>query len=278
VQIKPKGQQNDFDKDHKNTKMTGGGMKDTKKIPYTENPKTAGSGIVCAIPQTGPCPNGCEDCFFQSGRSYLEPLADHLPNLPPVAMTINKVVRINDGNDSNVRRSEVMAAAGRYALRFYNTAIPDNLDGFDAPVVLTVNPGPMTDTAFHRLAKIPPNLMFVRVRTNTWNIDAVVKPAVAFYASGQVPVVLTFMAYYRTAVPQAHRTDYILRKRTLNRYQAIRTAAWRRIMRLWEDTPAEKWVYSCGKVEGEGQDTSCKRCGNCLREYFAAMERRRTGV
>lgn len=240
---------------------------------YKENPKTAGSGIVCAIPQTGRCPNGCEDCFYQSGRSYLEPLADHLPNLPPVEMTFNKLVRINDGNDSNVRRNEVVATAKRYAMRFYNTAIPDDLAGFDAPVVLTVNPGPMTDTAFHRLEHIPANLMFVRVRTNTWNLDTVVRPAVAYYAARSVPVVLTFMAYYRAVVPETHGADYVFRRRTLNHYQAIRTAAWRRIMRLWEDTAEEKWVYSCGKLEGENGDTSCKRCGNCLREYFAAMER-----
>ena len=250
-------------------------MKDTKKIPYTENPKTAGSGIVCAIPQTGACPNGCEDCFYQSGRSYLEPLADNLPNLPPVEMTTGRVVRINDGNDSNVRRDEVVAVAGLYPMRFYNTAIPADLAGFDAPVVLTVNPGPMTDTAFHRLEHIPANLMLVRVRTNTWNLEAVVKPAVAYYAARQVPVVLTFMAYYQGAVAHACRDDYVFRRRTINHYQAIRSAAWRRIMRLWQDSAEEKWVYSCGKVEGENGDTSCKRCGNCLREYFAAMERLR---
>jgi len=243
---------------------------------YKENPKTAGSGIVCAIPQTGPCPNGCEDCFYQAGRSYLEPLAANLPNLPSAAMTTGRVVRINDGNDSNVRRSEVVAAAGRYAMRFYNTAIPDDLAGFDAPVVLTVNPGTMTDRAFHQLAKIPSNLMFVRVRTNTWNLDTVVRPAVAYYASRSVPAVLTFMAYFHGTVAQAYRNDYVFRRRTLNHYQAIRTAAWRRIMRIWEGGPEEKWVYSCGKLEGENGDTSCKRCGNCLREYFAAMERIKT--
>jgi len=245
---------------------------------YKENPKTAGSGIICCIPQTGPCPNGCQDCFYQSGRSYLEPLAANLPNLPSGPMAKDRVVRVNDGNDSNVRRNEVMAAAGRYPLRFYNTAIPEDLGGFDAPVVLTVNPGPMTDTNFHRLAPIPANLMFVRVRTNTWNLDKVVKPAVAYYAGRQVPVVLTFMAYYLAAVPETHRGDYVWRKRTLNHYQAIGTAAWRRIMGLWQDRPEEKWVYSCGKLEGEKADTSCKRCGNCLREYFAALERLRVGL
>jgi len=49
---------------------------------YKENPKTKGSGIICCIPQTGICPQKCDDCFFQSGRSYLEPLVDNLPNMP----------------------------------------------------------------------------------------------------------------------------------------------------------------------------------------------------
>ena len=53
---------------------------------WTWNPKTKGSGIITCIPQTGRCPNGCEDCFFQSGRSYLEPLEENLPHVPPAEM------------------------------------------------------------------------------------------------------------------------------------------------------------------------------------------------
>ncbi len=245
-------------------------------MPYRENPKTAGSGILCAIPQTGACPNRCRDCFFQSGRSHLEPLSENLPNLPPPEMAENRVVRVNDGNDSNVDIETVLreTGAGRYPMRFYNTAIPKNLDRFDAPVVLTVNPGPLTDRDFHRTWA--ENLMFVRIRTNTWNLP-LVEAAVSYYARHKVVSVLTFMAYYETAsaIPEGHRSNYVLRKRTLNRYHAITTAAWRRVMRRWEDTPEERWVYSCGKIEGEGGTAACRHCGNCLREYFAAMEKMR---
>ncbi len=38
-------------------------------MDYKENPKTKGSGIICAIPQKGICPSKCPDCFFQSVRS-----------------------------------------------------------------------------------------------------------------------------------------------------------------------------------------------------------------
>lgn len=239
---------------------------------YRENPKTKGSGIVCAIPQRHRCPINCDDCFFQSGRSYLEPLAENLPNLPPVEETKGRVVRVNDGNDSNNQREQVLEATKAYRWRFYNTSLPDDLAGFGAPVVLTVNPGAMTDIAFHELESIPLNLMFVRIRTNTWNLE-MVDVVVDYYAAHEVVVVLTFMAYYTGQIPAAHQKSYMLRRRTLNEYQAITTAAWEEVMRRYQNSP---WVYSCGKVEGELGTTGCRFCGNCLREFFATLERMRS--
>lgn len=234
-----------------------------------ENPKTKGSGIVCAIPQTGTCPNNCEDCFFQSGRSYLEPLKENLPFIPEP--TDFQVVRINDGNDSNVDKPTVLMRTYQFPLKFYNTAIP-NLD-FDAPIVLTVNPGKMTDTGFHKIQgrDAPKNLMFVRFRANTWNVE-LQKACIRYYSQRDVPIVLTFMAYFDMAdrIPEKHRGNYIFRKRTLNSYNAITTTAWRKVMQLYENN---KWVHSCGKIEGELGDTHCRFCGNCLREYFATRER-----
>ncbi len=58
-------------------------------MDYKENPKTKGSGIICCIPQTGLCLMKCKDCFFQSGRSYLEPLEENLPNMPTRVSTSN---------------------------------------------------------------------------------------------------------------------------------------------------------------------------------------------
>jgi len=245
-------------------------------MAYRENPKTKGSGIVCAIPQTGACPNDCDDCFFQSGRSYLEPLDSNLPNVPE-GVEPWQVVRINDGNDSNVDRRRVIAWAKKNAkMFFFNTAIPKELGSFPGPVVLTVNPGKMTDTDFYKIDPIPVNLMFVRVRTNTWNISNVAGPAVAYYSCRSTPVVLTFMAYYGTSdtIPEAHRQGYIYRKRTLNDYHAITTKAWEGIMRRYKHN---KWVHSCGKIEGERGTTSCRHCGSCLREYFATMQRMHCG-
>jgi len=238
---------------------------------YKENPKTKGSGIICAIPQKGICPNGCKDCFFQSGRSYLEPLEENLPNMPSYEESIGRVIRVNDGNDSNVDKKRVVETTCLYDMIFYNTSIPD-LD-FGAPIVLTINPGDMTDKDFYMLDDhhLPKNLMFVRFRANMWNLTLLDR-AVEFYSSREVPIVLTFMAYFNEEIPPKYKDDYIFRKRTLNSYWAITTDAWEKAMNGYK---YNKWVYSCGKIEGEKGVSGCRFCGNCIREYFATMERMR---
>ena len=235
---------------------------------YKENPKTKGSGIICAIPQKGTCPNKCEDCFFQSGRSYLEPLEKNLPNMPMIRDTDYRVVRINDGNDSNVDREMVTESTWGYEMKFYNTAIPKDLEKFDAPVVLTINP---KDEEIN-YAQIPDNLMFVRYRTNMWNLDRL-PYVVDYYSRRQVPIVLTFMAYFNlNSIPKIYESCYIYRQRTMNSYYAITTEAWETAMFPYR---YNKWIYSCGKIEGERGTNKCRYCGNCLREYFATMERMR---
>lgn len=242
-------------------------------MTYIENPKTKGSGIICCIPQSGVCPVGCDDCFFQSGRSYLEPLKDNLPNMPTIEQVQGKIVRVNDGNDSSNQQEKVIQDTKQYPMRFYNTSNPENLEAYEMPVVLTVNPAEMTDKKAHLLRyPIPKNLMFVRVRSNTWNIP-LIDNVVQHYAGreeGQVPVVLTFMAYFNETIPEEHKENYIYRKRTMNSYWAITTDAWRKVMSRYQDNC---FVHSCGKIEGERGKTSCKLCGNCLREYFATMEK-----
>jgi len=237
---------------------------------YKENPKTKGSGIVCVIPQKGRCPHECKDCFFQGGRSYLEPLEENTPNMCSVEEAEGRVVRINDGNDSSNDVALVMAACEKYKMKFYNTSSSRCLNLFNAPVVLTVNPGTTTDVQSTLLLKIPKNLMFVRVRVNTWNRH-VVKATVEHYARYGVPVVFTFMAYLNEeSIPLRYRCDYELRKRTLNNYWAIKGIVWEEYMQEFKSC---EWVHSCG--ESRTGTISCRTCGNCLREYFATMERMR---
>jgi len=242
-------------------------------VSYIENPKTKGSGIISCIPQKGICPNKCEDCFFQSGRSYLEPLEKNLPNMPTVEQVGWRVVRVNDGNDSNFQWDLVVKETNKFPLKFYNTAFPSLESFLHAPVVLTINPGSMTDKVFYRVKPTPQNLMFVRFRTNTWNLD-LLDDAVDFYSEMEVPIVLTFMAYFTQSIPGLHKQHYTFRKRTLNSYWAITTLTWETIMRKFK---YNKWVHSCGKIEGEKGTTACRHCGNCLREFFATMERMSNG-
>ena len=232
------------------------------------NPKTKGSGIITCIPQKGKCPNNCPDCFFQSGRSYLSPLDENLPHIPTWDMAKGRVVRMNDGNDSNVDRELVESSVLRYDDYFFNTAIPKNLGSFSGPVVLTVNPGKMTDKGFHKLKYLPKNLMFVRVRTNTWNIDNVVQPCINYYTYKNVPVILTYMAYYTESIPEKEKKKYIWEKRTTNSYWVLEETARIRIIKLWEHN---SFVYECG-YKGTH---SCQKCGNCIREYYNAKERTR---
>lgn len=233
---------------------------------YKFNPKLTGSGIISCIPQTGRCPNNCPDCFFQSGRSYLEPLEKNLPNMPSIEDSYDRIVRVNDGNDSNVDRRLVMESVRGYSDVFYNTAIPKDLAGFGDPVVLTVNPGNMTDVRWHKV-EIPENLMMVRVRTNTWNLG-LVDEVVKYYTGNNISAILTFMAYEKRQ-PQMNDVDYIHRKRTMNEYFAISSSGWRRVMDRYQDNYL---VYSCGR-EGERGKSGCQYCGNCLREYYRTMER-----
>ena len=252
-----------------------------KVSEYKVNPKMADSGLLACIPQTGRCPFDCEDCFFQSGRSYLEPLDENLPNIPPDELRLTHVIRVNDGFDSSVDMAYVLSETCHYPMKFYNTRNPKDLEVFEDPVVLTINPDKMTDTDYVILDNIPKNLMFVRFRVNLWNLE-MCESAVKYYSKHQVPIVLTFMAYFTSTFPEQwkleearpHEVGYIWRKRTLNSYWAITTAGFEFVM---EPYRRNKWVSSCGKIEGELGDTHCRFCGNCLREYFATKERLNNG-
>jgi len=232
---------------------------------YIENPKTKASGVYGAIPHTGRCPQNCKDCFFQSGRSFLEPLEENLPNMPNPLRMMDKIVRVNDGHDSSVDKEMVMEKCAVYRNKFYNTSFPAMLGSFDAPVVLTVNPSDMTDSEYHKLDKIPDTLMYVRVRVNMWNIQ-LVDEVVKYYSEHDIPIILTFMAYYTESIPDDYKDMYEFKKRTLNSYWVPTEAAWKFVEDRYH---RNKWVYSCGSY-GE---TKCEFCGNCLREYYRTTER-----
>lgn len=235
-------------------------------MSYIFNPKLEGSGILACIPQKGSCNINCPDCFFNGSRSYLSPLDEHTPNIPSAQEAENRVVRINDGNDSNNDRDLVIKTAMKYKDFFFNTSIPKDICSFPGPVVLTLNPAKKTDESWWKLdLPLPMNLMFVRIRINLWNLTKVVEPAIEYYTSNNVPVVLTYMAYYKEKIPEAFKENYDWHKRTLNEYWCLKREAIDAISHLFKNNSL---VYNCCDVE-----YLCRFCGNCLREYYNTKER-----
>lgn len=233
---------------------------------YQFNPKTSGSKVVCCVPQKGRCPVRCKNCFFQpsletgESRAYLGPNYEFTPNIPSLDIAEGKIVRVNDCNDSNNKRQLVIETAAQFVDKFFNTSIPNDLEGFVYPVVLTANPGSdeETDTKYHQVYPVPSNLMFVRARVNSWN-SPLVDQIVQHYTGFNVPVVLTFMAYYESLIPDGHKMNYSFRKRTLNSYSVIKPEIWDSIARSYAGNPL---VFTCGADATKFACTDCRNCEN----------------
>lgn len=238
---------------------------------YIENPKTKSSGILCAIPQGPedlPCKGGCTDCFFQGGRSYLEPLKEHLPNMPSVEEAQGCVVRVNDGLDSAQNYEKVRESTAIYPHKFYNTSMRD-VD-FDAPYVLTLNPGDMTDEAIH-VFDPPANLMFVRFRANMWNTRLLQEAVDRWCVQRDIPLVVTFLAYYKDResvkrIKDRYAEYYTFKKRTTNSYWVANAKAWDAILTYAKHS----LVRTCGY---DAETHGCMHCGVCLSEYWRVVDR-----
>lgn len=216
-----------------------------------ENPKLAGTKIIDVIPQAGKCPMDCLECFYNEG--FYRPLEPLIVSLEEAK---GKIVRVNTGHDSNIQKDLVLRVTEKYKDKFYNTSIP-RFD-FPGPVVFTCN---CRDTDFTFIkAKNVSNLMFVRVRVDTWNITRIVDPAVEYYTKRGVPVVLTFMRY-REKKNVKKIKDYYFGKNILNPYWKIKPEAWQRIMDRYKDN---ELVFSCGSPKS----SFCKDCGNCQGLYL----------
>lgn len=237
-------------------------------MTYKFNPKTENSGMITCIPQEGICSQMCKDCYFQSGRSYLEPLEDNLPNIPSKEQAKGRIVRMNDGNDSNLNRDLVIQVALTFDDFFFNTSINRELSTFPGPVVLTLNPAKMTDKEWYKIENTPKNLMHVRIRSNLWNIEDVIKPAIDYYTRKEIPIILTFMRYYHININEKYKKYYIWKKKILNSYWCLRSEEENKVMTLFTDN---SFVYKCGYKN----DYRCSRCGNCIREYYNTKERLR---
>ncbi len=225
-----------------------------------QNPKMAGSNLIDCVPQHGPCPNNCDQCFYQKWF-----YAGHEPVIPTLEEAKGKIVRVNSGNDSNHQKERVLDATRYYMRRFFNTSVPD-LDFEGSPVVLTINP--KQDTCWTAVDD-PANLMFVRFRANTWNID-MAQDAIKHYCyERKVPLVMTFMRYYNQGlrncgIPSSEAQCYEQRNHIDHEYWDITQEAFGEVMN--ELLPA-RLLFTCGTPE----NPYCRDCGVCETLYWRHM-------
>jgi len=224
-----------------------------------KNPKLEGFNIVDCIPQTGDCLIGCVECYYNSPGFYR---TKDEPLIPTPEESAGKIVRMNTGHDSNLQRKLVIETAKKYEKVFFNTSIP--VFDFPGPVVYTCNGQPATTGHFPdskgNLTDKVDNLMFVRFRINTWNLDEAHKVA-KWYTGKDVPVVMTFMRYQNAInIPTGHGENYKWGKSILNSYYKIKPEVRKEIMSKFKDNPL---VYQCGTPES----SYCKDCRNCETLY-----------
>jgi hypothetical protein len=241
------------------------------------NPKQEGTPFFDCIPQIGPCPIGCNQCFYNRPGAYYVPIDK--PHVPTPEEVGDGIVRMNCGNDSNNQRDLVIATAQKYQRFFFNTSIP-RFD-FPAPVVLTANPKEEQDGGYalphwHGDGWYSPaaNLMLVRLRTSATNLRMVDR-AVAAWTAAKVPVVITFMAYYdhepvvneaEVGLPAAE--CYIWKIRHINSYHCPTPAFMRKVMSRYRDN---RLVSMCSSLTS----AYCRDCRNCETYYLQTMKRLR---
>lgn len=239
---------------------------------YIFNPKTNDSQVLGCVPLHGPCPFACADCFAQykdkRGRSYLGENWEHTPNMPSLEQAEKKIIRVNDIGDSSDRVNQVVAAVQCYKHRFYNTSFTGRLQHFDAPFMLSVNPGDLTDQSYQQiLSRFHSNALAVRVRVNMWNVH-VVQEVINHYTAVGIPVIMTFMAYHETPIPREYEQYYKDRQRTINNYYCITQEGWDKVLAQLQ---LNELTLTCGR---DATTHACTACRNCEKLYVLHMLRR----
>ena len=228
------------------------------------NPKQAGSPLFDCIPQYGPCPNNCNQCYYnRPGAFYLDLNRGHFPTLEEVG---DGIVRINSGHDSNIRRAYVIVSTVHFPKRFFNTSIP-SFD-FPAPVVFTAN------AEEEKIPYLPSGIvrydykkiMFIRLRVSSTNLLHIFSAAAQWSEAG-VPVVLTFMRYYD---PPPDAVNYEYRKSVKNDYWCPKKRFIAGVMKVAKLLQTKAIITICGTLES----SYCRDCLKCQSFYHQAMENR----
>lgn len=240
------------------------------------NPKQVDSSLYDCRPQTGTCPIGCSQCFYNRPDAFYCDINE--PNIPDPAEVGNSIVRMNCGHDSNLQRKLVIATAGQYKNFFFNTSIP-NYD-FPGPVVLTINCcEEEPKRAIRPPTIIPPNLMFIRIRASASNLGDVHR-LVTDWSLSDVPIVITFMAYYddevvEKVIDNRHAFYVGIDPNEMYEYKT------RHINKYWCPTREMKMTTMKSlNVEGNRLLTACcldseycKDCRNCESYYWITRGR-----
>lgn len=254
-----------------------------------EKPKLIGSNLTDAVPQTGECKRDCGvnrgcECYGKGDRFYLP---KDVPHMPTREEAKGKIVRVNSYHDSNDDKETVlrMVKGAGWDHYFFNTCVPNfdfpksphTLSLFltkkpeisplfsypQAPVVYTCNGGP--DNEWTPGGDLPPNVMFVRVRVNTWDIldqDLMI----AEYLERKVPVVLTFLNYTDASfIPSKAWNDYEARVHVTNAYHRPKPSAMLAVMERYKGTG----VRMCGTP----WSSLCVDCRNCEFLYWDCLRR-----
>ncbi len=233
-----------------------------------KNPKLEGTLLHDCIPQTGKCPIGCNQCYFNRPDAYYYPI-DQLPLIPTKEEVGDGIVRMNCGHDSNINYPSVITVAERYKHVFFNTSIPQL--NFPGPIVFTANPKEEEDACL--FYKPPKNLMFVRLRTSGTNLH-LIDQAVSYYSAFDVPIVITMMAYYTGHIPIVLVNDvhfyaeecYVWQKRHINSYWCPTERFKRAVMERYQDN---RNVVLCGTFTSNW----CRDCHNCESYYWQTLKR-----
>jgi len=252
---------------------SGSKRKPARASALKRNPKQEGTPFFDCIPQIGPCPIGCNQCFYNRPGAYYVPIDQ--PHVPTPEEVGDGIVRMNCGNDSNNQRDLVIETAKRYQRYFFNTSIP-RFD-FPGPVVLTANPKEEQEAGYampnrhgDNWRSPATNLMFVRLRTSA-TILALVDKAVAAWTAAQVPVVITFMAYYdhEPRVPADllfNGRCYEWRVRHINSYWCPTKEFMQWVMSRYA---GNRLVSMCSSINS----AYCRDCRNCESHYLQTIKR-----
>lgn len=266
------------------------------------NPKLVDTNLIDCKPQKGLCPMNCNQCFYNrvdscpdcigtgvictdvggrcprcggSGKVYASFVPIDKVHIPTKEDAEGKIVRMNSLHDSNIKRTLVLKVAKRYKHVFFNTSIPE-FDELPGPIVYTANPHEEEPVDIRFLdTKGVEKLMSIRLRVSATNLHYVIRAVGLLTNYCQIPIILTFMAYYDTEPGRYFKLAgedsilcYIWKKRHINEYWCPTRGFKRAVLKMMRAI-AGRQVTMCGTLDSN----YCRDCHNCESYYWITKRR-----